>query len=64
MRPIVVNRALDSAFDLVVLKHLVLIRVGFLTESLRRDRKVEDALSRHSGFNGTIEWMEDHGLSF
>ena len=69
MRLIVVDRALDSddvpdsALDLAVLKHLALIRAGFLAEPLRRDREVEDTLSRYPGFDGTIEWMEDHGIS-
>ena len=69
MRLIVVDRALDSddvpdsALDLAVLKHLSLIKAGFLAEPLRRDREVEDALSRYPGFDGTIEWMEDHGLA-
>ena len=69
MRLIVVDRALDSdevpdsALDLTVLKHLALIRAGFLAEPLRRDREVEDALSRYPGFDGTIEWMEDHGIN-
>ena len=68
MRLIVVDRSLDSdevpdsALDLTVLKHLALIRAGFLAEPLRRDREVEDALSRYPGFDGTIECMEDHGL--
>ena len=68
MRLIVVGRALDSddvpdsALDLAVLKHLALIRAGFLAEPMRRDREVEDALSRYPGFDGTIEWMEDHGI--
>ena len=68
MRLIVVDRALDSddvpdsALDLAVLKHLVLIKAGFLAEPLRRDREVEDALSRYPGFDGTIEWMEDHRI--
>jgi hypothetical protein len=30
---------------------------------MRRDREVEDVLSRCPGFDGTIEWMEDHGIS-
>jgi hypothetical protein len=69
MRLVVVDRALDSdevpdsALDLAVLKHLALIRAGFLAEPLRRDREVEDALSRYPGFDGAIEWMENHGIS-
>ena len=69
MRLIVVDRALDSdgvpdsALDLAVLKHLSLIKAGFLAEPMRRDREVEDALSRYPGFDGTIEWMESHGLT-
>ena len=45
MRLIVVDRALDSddvpdsALDLAVLKHLALIKAGFLAEPLRRDRR-------------------------
>ncbi len=69
MRLIVVDRALDSddvpdsALDLAVLKHLALIKTGFLAEPMRRDKEVKDALSRYPGFDGTIEWMEDHGIS-
>ena len=69
MRLIIVDRVLDSndvpdsAVDLAVLKHLSLIKAGFLAEPMRKDREVEDALSRYPGFDGTIEWMEDHGLA-
>ncbi len=69
MRAIVINKALDSdevpdsALDLAILKHLALIKAGFLAEPLKRDREVEDALSRYPGFDGTIDWMENHGLT-
>ena len=43
---------LDSALDLAVLKHLALIKAGFLSESMRRDREVEGILSKYSGFDG------------
>ncbi len=69
MRVVTVNKALDSddvpdeIVDLVLLKHLAMIREGFTGDRMKAEANVDAILSKYPGFDGIIEWLEEHFLS-